>query len=134
MKIDLQEIANESFNQIRKETKELIDRNIKSHVSEKLRCLFLTKREIINYKQRPYLSDETKAIINNPDAGYMSDLIQEAIDNIALDEKLKETVKKYAEANFQKHLEAAMDKALQHKANNIAFNTIKEQNLKGEAS
>ncbi|HPW95244.1 MAG TPA: hypothetical protein PLT31_08680 [Fibrobacteraceae bacterium] len=95
---------------------------------------YLTAQEQIRNRLRilcmgPKEIDRCKSLFSgkaDPDLGMAYNQIQSAIDDVVLSANYKEMAKKYIEENFEKKLIEAMEKAMEHRANKMAFQTVKK--------
>lgn len=112
--LPIKEITETMRNQFERE----IHDRAKSIISKKISLLFLNKHSSLECS---WYNQET---LKEPDTGYCSDMINNAITDYVL----KGDFEKYALAYIEKHWQAAMDKALdkaiEHAANKIAFTTV----------
>lgn len=106
-----------------KDIKEAAEQELKKRMREnatrKINLLFLDK----NSDQARWFSEQEK---KSTECGYMLNLIDGAIVELALDEKMAGYAKRYIEQHWQAAMNKALDEAMEHKARKIAFGGIKQ--------
>lgn len=106
-----------------------LDKNAREAINERLSFLFINPATDQN--RYDYLKRTTG---NNPDLAAGHTFIKDIIDKKLLGEEFQKYVEGYIERNWTRILDDALEKALSHKANGIAFRAAKGKlNLKGEA-
>lgn len=127
MIINLQDLFKEACQEFLPDFKKKAKEHFRKFFDNQLDKFFFTRQQRQRFKDNPNLYRHCGIDPNDKDLGMANDIIENFIAENILDEKYIEYMKDYAEKNFQKHLDAAMDKAMQHKANAMAFKHIKEK-------
>ncbi len=100
-----------------------LDKQAREAINTRLSILFCNSSDQVRYD---YLKRQHH---NDPDIAAGHNFIKGIIDSKLLDDDFKKYVEDYAERNFSRILNEAIEEALKHKAKRIAFNTVKKQHL-----
>ena len=96
-----------------------LEKAMKETISNRISFLFINPAEQSRYD---YLK---RAYSTDPDLAAGFNFIKELLDKKLLDDKFQKYIEDYAERNFTRILDAALEKALEHKANAMAFKMSK---------
>lgn len=133
MNINLEVIAKEIQEELHTKLVENFKEQYRSRVLNAIKPFFMDHHDLQRVKDNPLLMrtyglDKT----NLSDAGYVTNLINESITELVLSDKMKEDIERYICLNFNKHLEAALDAAMSHRAKKIAFGKMNGFNPSNE--
>lgn len=124
MNLNVKEIFDEALKELIPDLKTKARTYFTRFFDSKLRVYFADRHEIQRIKDYPR-SYGSSVDPNDPDLGLANKVADDFITESVLDENLKAYMKWYMEGNWKKELNAAMDKAMRHKANAIAFKAVK---------
>lgn len=98
-----------------------LEKTMRETISSRMSFLFINPAEQsrYDYLKRAYPSD--------PDLAAGFNFVKELLDKKLLDDKFQKYIEDYAERNFTRILDSALEKALEHKANSMAFKIIKNR-------
>lgn len=98
-----------------------LEKTMRDTINNRISFLFINPAEQsrYDYLKRAYPTDPDLA------AGY--NFVKEIIDKKLLEEKFQKYVDDYTDRNFARILGTALEKALEHKANAMAFKIIKNR-------
>lgn len=128
MNIDLNKIFQDACSVSLLELTESIKKRFVEFFGVRSRLYFFDKRDIQRYKDNPSLCRVAGIDINDPDVGMVQRMIEDALTEKIMNEDMTKFMREYMDKNFDKHLVEAMDRAMQHKANAMAFKAVKERN------
>lgn len=96
-----------------------LEKTMRETINNRMSFLFINPAEQSRYEylKRTYSSDPDLA------AGY--NFVKELLDKKLLDDKFQKYIEDYTDRNFTRILDAALEKALEHKAHSMAFKMAK---------
>lgn len=126
---DFQEITKSALSEASKDFEKNLSDRMKNIFTNALRMLFLDPHECQEYKEKKIFQFHKNNAVKEKDMGLMFNIVSNQLTDVIFDEKWNEFSKDYIEKNFQAALEKALDKAMAHKANKIAFEKVKQENI-----
>lgn len=96
-----------------------LEKTMRETINNRISFLFINPAEQsrYDYLKRAYPSDPDLAV------GY--NFVKELLDKKILDDKFQKYIDEYTDRNFTRILDAALEKALEHKAHGMAFRMAK---------
>lgn len=127
MKIDIDAIMADSFKEAEKELKRVATNKFKERLGDKLRVVFADREFQQRLKDSVVLCRNNGILQNDTDIGYCYNLIETTITECVLGDRYKAFIENYIDTQYESHLKAALDKAMDHVAKKEAFTILKKE-------